>query len=213
MWFHLMVLHQNRVDRGRKRFIPSTFLPSYIDLVIWGHEHDCYIEAVEENGVFIIQPGSSVATSLSEGESLPKHVGLLNINRKKFKMCPILLKSVRPFLYREIHLDPPDTSRYNKEDPSKQAMNSVGKIIMEMLEKIKKETAGTSREKMLPLIRINVMYNDERQGFSSMKLCQQFVDEIANPSDAILLKHYNADTRRNRNRGCQQLGEVILKLL
>lgn len=44
------------------------------DLVIWGHEHDCRIvpEAVAEKPYWISQPGSSVATSLAEGEALEK---------------------------------------------------------------------------------------------------------------------------------------------
>lgn len=44
------------------------------DLVIWGHEHDCRIvpEPVGDRLYWISQPGSSVATSLSEGEALEK---------------------------------------------------------------------------------------------------------------------------------------------
>ena len=47
-----------------------------IDLVIWGHEHDCRIvpEPVAGKRYYISQPGSSVATSLAEGESLEKWV-------------------------------------------------------------------------------------------------------------------------------------------
>ena len=51
--------------------------------MIWGHEHECLIEPEfvstgemsedgEEKGVYISQPGSSVATSLSDGEQKPK---------------------------------------------------------------------------------------------------------------------------------------------
>lgn len=47
-----------------------------INLVVWGHEHDCRIdpEPVAGKGYMITQPGSSVATSLAEGESLQKWV-------------------------------------------------------------------------------------------------------------------------------------------
>ncbi len=49
-----------------------------IKLVVWGHEHDCRIwpEAVEGKNYYITQPGSSVATSLAYGESIPKSVPL-----------------------------------------------------------------------------------------------------------------------------------------
>lgn len=42
-WFNIFVLHQNRVDRGPKRFISDSYLPGFLDFVIWGHEHDCNI--------------------------------------------------------------------------------------------------------------------------------------------------------------------------
>lgn len=47
-----------------------------IDLVIWGHEHDCRIdpEKVANKPYYISQPGSSVATSLAHGEAIPKCV-------------------------------------------------------------------------------------------------------------------------------------------
>lgn len=45
-----------------------------IDLIVWGHEHDCRIEPEPVAGrrYYISQPGSTVATSLAEGESLTK---------------------------------------------------------------------------------------------------------------------------------------------
>lgn len=59
-WFHLLVWHQNRALRGVKNFIPDNTLPGFLDLVIWGHEHDCRIEPeLHINDVFISQPGRS----------------------------------------------------------------------------------------------------------------------------------------------------------
>ena len=46
---------------------------------------------------YITQPGSSVQTSLSESEIAAKHVGILKIYKKSFKMEPIPLRSVRQF--------------------------------------------------------------------------------------------------------------------
>jgi double-strand break repair protein MRE11 len=45
-----------------------------INLVIWGHEHDCRIipESVAGKSYYITQPGSSVATSLADGEAIEK---------------------------------------------------------------------------------------------------------------------------------------------
>ena len=46
-----------------------------IDLIVWGHEHDCRIVpgAVSGKDYFITQPGSSVASSLADEESEPKY--------------------------------------------------------------------------------------------------------------------------------------------
>jgi len=57
-----------------KNSISDAMIPSFIDLVIWGHEHECRIdpEASESSNLMISQPGSSVATSLCEGEAVEK---------------------------------------------------------------------------------------------------------------------------------------------
>lgn len=63
--------------------------------MIWGHEHECLADPQEIRAVathdnlearqqqrFIIQPGSSVATALSEGESKKKHAVLLEVGAR-----------------------------------------------------------------------------------------------------------------------------------
>jgi len=75
-------------------------------MVIWGHEHECQINPKRnpEMGFDVIQPGSSIATSLAEGEAVQKHVGILSITGREYNMEPIRLKTVRPFAIREIKL-------------------------------------------------------------------------------------------------------------
>lgn len=69
-----------RAKHSATNYIPISFIPEFFDLVVWGHEHECLIEPEyvsqgvvddhgEERGVYISQPGSSVATSLAEGET------------------------------------------------------------------------------------------------------------------------------------------------
>ena len=55
-------------------YLPENFIQSFIDMVIWGHEHECQIDPSynAEQDFYVIQPGSSVATSLSQGETVPK---------------------------------------------------------------------------------------------------------------------------------------------
>ena len=101
-WFNILIIHQNRyvlpplnvptailawsaafpldlsVNHGPQKSVPEGMFDDSIDLVVWGHEHDCRIipETVVGKKYRITQPGSSVATSLADGESLDKYVDL-----------------------------------------------------------------------------------------------------------------------------------------
>lgn len=115
-----------RVKHGPQESVPEGMFDDSVDLVVWGHEHDCRIipEPVAGKQYFITQPGSSVATSLADGESLEKyasevngiyacvihvysfyrHVALLTIQNKEFDLMPIPLRTVRPFVLEAIDL-------------------------------------------------------------------------------------------------------------
>lgn len=73
-WFNVMLLHQNRVAHSPKNFIPEQMLENFLDLIIWGHEHECKIVPApcSDRDFYITQPGSSIATSLSEYEAKKK---------------------------------------------------------------------------------------------------------------------------------------------
>jgi hypothetical protein len=69
----------DRAKHGPQEYVPEGMFDDSINLVVWGHEHDCRIEPEEVPGkpYFITRPGLSVATSLSDGESIPKSVNFL----------------------------------------------------------------------------------------------------------------------------------------
>lgn len=50
-------------------------------------------------GFSVVQPGSSVATALSEGEAKPKHVLILEILNDGWRSIKHPLQTVRPFIY------------------------------------------------------------------------------------------------------------------
>jgi DNA repair exonuclease SbcCD nuclease subunit len=103
---YLILSYQNRAKHNNTNYIPEQFLDDFLDLVIWGHEHECRVEP-EWNATqnfYVSQPGSSVATSLSEGETKPKAVGLLEINGKDFRMTRLPLETVRQFYMDDIAL-------------------------------------------------------------------------------------------------------------
>jgi len=105
-WFNILVLHQNRIKTNPKSAINEHFLPRFLDFVVWGHEHECLVDPQEVPGMgfHITQPGSSVATSLIDGEAKPKHVLLLEIKGNQYRPTKIPLRSVRPFEYAEVCL-------------------------------------------------------------------------------------------------------------
>ena len=73
-WFNVMLIHQNRAAHS-KNAISERYLPNWLDFVVWGHEHECLVEPTESaQGFHVSQPGSSVVTSLIEGEAKEKKI-------------------------------------------------------------------------------------------------------------------------------------------
>ncbi|XP_007449705.1 PREDICTED: double-strand break repair protein MRE11A [Lipotes vexillifer] len=187
-WFNLFVIHQNRSKHGSTNFIPEQFLDDFIDLVIWGHEHECKIAPTknEQQLFYVSQPGSSVVTSLSPGEAVKKHIGLLRIKGRKMNMQKIPLHTVRQFFMEDVVLaDHPDI--FNPDNPKvTQAIQSFClEKIEEMLENAERERLGNSRQPEKPLIRLRVDYSGGFEPFSVLRFSQKFVDRVANPKDVI----------------------------
>jgi len=120
-FFNIFVVHQNRdLGRGKKNCLKETMIPEWMDLVIWGNEHECH-PCLQESlvGTFrVFQPGSSIATSMNESESSlhKKHFGLLSIRANKdFMLKPIPYKSIRPFIFKDVSLD--DSMNLSPSDP------------------------------------------------------------------------------------------------
>lgn len=56
--FNIFVLHQNRVKHSDYAYISENRLHKFLNLVIWGHEHECRITPeLNEGGYYISQPG------------------------------------------------------------------------------------------------------------------------------------------------------------
>ena len=86
-FYKILVMHQNRNKGGCngvqcQNSISWEDLPKeFFSLIIWGHEHDArpQPEWVQGCQTYVFQPGSTIATSLSKGESLPKLCGILKV--------------------------------------------------------------------------------------------------------------------------------------
>uniref|UniRef100_K3YKW0 Double-strand break repair protein n=1 Tax=Setaria italica TaxID=4555 RepID=K3YKW0_SETIT len=184
-WFNILVIHQNRTKGSPRNGISELLLPRFLDLVIWGHEHECLIDPQEVPGMVfhVTQPGSSIATSLINAEAKPKHVLLLEIKGTQYRPTKIPLQSVRPFEYAEVVLeDQVDV------DPTDEATIHVHlhQIVSNLIEKAR-ESAATGSLPKLPLVRIKVDYS----GFStinSKQFGQNYVGKVANPQDILVFK-------------------------
>lgn len=137
-WFNIFTLHQNRdLGRGSKNCVHESMIPEWMDLVVWGHEHECLINPAESLvGTFrITQPGSSVATSLTMGEARRKHVGVLDIRGQQFRLKPVPLESVRSFALGDASLsDWVRDGKLDREDPKVE--ERMSDLLAEEVEKL-----------------------------------------------------------------------------
>ena len=78
-WFNLMCVHQNHTGHTNTAFLPEQFLPDFLNMVIWGHEHECIPHLVHNptKNFVGLPPGASVSTSLCYGEAKTKSVFIL----------------------------------------------------------------------------------------------------------------------------------------
>ncbi|KLO15537.1 DNA repair exonuclease [Schizopora paradoxa] len=215
-WFNIMLVHQNRVKRGPQEAVPEGMFDDNVDLVVWGHEHDCRIvpESVAGKNYFITQPGSSVATSLADGESLEKHVALLQIQGKDFSMEPIPLRTVRPFVIDEVCLL--DAAEDEDFDVTDQIV--VGKFLRgkvnELIEKANaqwEERNAKALERgeeplpsMLPLIRLKVDTTGVSELSNPIRFGQEFQGRVANPRD-LLIFHRAKKSFSRKGRGANAM--------
>ncbi|KZP22232.1 DNA repair exonuclease [Athelia psychrophila] len=197
-WFNVLLIHQNRVKHGPQESVPEGMFDDSVDLVIWGHEHDCRIipEPVAGKKYYISQPGSSVATSLADGESLEKHVALLTIQNKEFDLMPIPLRTVRPFVLEEVDLmEVADTDGLDLKDQmeiTKFLKARVNTLIDKANEQWDERNAKAvmdgeeALERMLPLIRLKVDTTGVSEMSNPIRFGQEFTGRIANPRDVLV---------------------------
>ncbi|KAI9508261.1 Metallo-dependent phosphatase-like protein [Russula earlei] len=196
-WFNLLLLHQNRVKHGPQESVPEGLFDDSINLVVWGHEHDCRIqpEPVAGKRYFITQPGSSIATSLAEGEALDKHVALLKIQGTEFELTPIPLRTVRPFVMDEILLTEVAEENFdvtNQMEVSKYLKQRVNELIEKASDIWDRRNAQATEDgepelpRMLPLVRLRVDTTGVPAMSNPIRFGQEFAGKIANPRDVLV---------------------------
>lgn len=228
-WYNLASVHQNHHAYTESGYLPESFLPEFLDLVIWGHEHECKIEPETnvERGFKVIQPGSSVATSLCQPETEAKHVTILSITGKEMEHEPIRLKSVRPFVMREVVLQEDRAMRKvgqdggdNKAAVDRFCMRHVDELIEQANEEwldLQRENDEEIDEELtppLPLIRLRVEYTAPEGGSyvidNPQRFSARYVDKVANTNDIIQYHRKKVTTTRKSKQTVELPDESTL---
>ncbi|XP_008550619.1 double-strand break repair protein MRE11 [Microplitis demolitor] len=201
---NILVLHQNRAKHTRHGFISEDKLPSFFDLIFWGHEHECRLipeEITLPDGekYYITQPGSSVATSLAEGEAKPKHVGLLKIDGTRFIVKDIKLQTVRPFVFDSLNITDLINRKYCDS-----SLNGILEYVDDyiqntMLPQVKKLLTGHPNQPTIPFLRLKLTYHDDSQQFDPMLITRKYCDTVANAKDLILFRRDRATQNSKQN--------------
>jgi double-strand break repair protein MRE11 len=238
-WFNLFALHQNRdLGRGTKNCVHESMIPEWMDLVVWGHEHECCIEPQESVvGTFrITQPGSSVATSLSVGESSIKKIGVLDIRGSHFRLLPIPLTQVRSFVLGEFRLT--DQSSLDPEDPKVEPKitslleDQVRLLVYNAREKTKEiwqaaKDAGNlvARANTMPLsmalekpAEVLVRIKVDHSGFSTLnnqRFGAKFIGQVANPVSILyrIYRVYRVSYRMMKELCLEMCPSLLILLL
>ncbi|AGO10952.1 AaceriAFR553Cp [[Ashbya] aceris (nom. inval.)] len=217
-WFNLMCVHQNHSSHANTAFLPEAVLPDFLDLVVWGHEHECIPHLVHNagKGFDVLQPGSSVATALSDGESKEKHVFILELQHgERPRLVPLPLTTVRPFIMEDISLkDVEGLKPHDKEAIAKYLVEQVERLIERArtmcIERLRAARREEDSEVMLPLIRLRVNYSAgpdapmDYQVENPRRFSNRFVGKVANANNVV---HFYK--RRQARGGGQKVDAAV----
>ncbi|KAF3766462.1 hypothetical protein M406DRAFT_37693, partial [Cryphonectria parasitica EP155] len=234
-FFNILTVHQNHTPHTSTNFLPEPVLPNWMNLVVWGHEHDCQIEPTQnpETGFFVMQPGSSVATSLIPGEAETKQVAIVKVTGDSFQSEAVPLKTVRPFAHKEIILksDPAFKKLQFKKDNRKPVTEKLIEVVRELIEeadagwlsmqddpdRIKKE------DRPLPLIRLKVEYSADEGGTfdveNPQRFSNRFVGQVANVNDVVSFYRKKSNpseslpSRNDRNEDIIRIDVLVREFL
>ncbi|KAF7861979.1 hypothetical protein EAF04_007859 [Stromatinia cepivora] len=210
-WFNIMAVHQNHHAHTDTSYLPENFLPDFLDLVVWGHEHECLIDPTynPEKCFHVMQPGSSVATSLVPGEAVPKHVAIASITGREFKIEKIRLKSVRPFITKEVVLATDKRTKHlakvkdNRTKLTKELMTIVDELIDQARAEwisLQDEPEDELDEIPLPLVRLKVEFTPPEGGKfdceNPQRFSSRFINRVANIKDVIQYHRKKASSTR-----------------
>lgn len=160
------------------------------------------------------------------GEAVTKHVAIVSITGKEFKVEPIRLKTVRPFVMKEVILSEEKepkkiAKKENRTLLTQYLINIVEGLIQqakdEWLEAQEEGDSDEEREVPLPLIRLRVEYSAPDGGNfdceNPQRFSNRFVGKVANVNDVVQFYRKKAGSGRKAPDGVDMPEESILAQL
>jgi double-strand break repair protein MRE11 len=158
-----------------------------------------------------MQPGSSIATSLCPGEAVAKHVAILSITGKRFEVEKMPLKTVRPFVTREIVLATDkrfkglEKKQENRQEVTKRLIAIVEEMIKEANDSWQElhngEEMDEDEEQPLPLIRLKVEYTAPEgcqfEVENPQRFSNRFAGRVANQNDVVSFYRKKTSTSKS----------------
>ncbi|KAK4101779.1 DNA repair exonuclease [Parathielavia hyrcaniae] len=226
-FFNLLAVHQNHYAHTPTSYLPENMLPDFLNLVVWGHEHECLIDPTKnaETGFHVMQPGSSVATSLVPGEAVTKHVAILSITGKAFEVEKIPLRTVRPFVTGELVLA--NDKRFKGLEKKQDNRQDITKRLMLVVEEMIEEANAAWRSihgevdedegQPLPLIRLKVEYTAPEgakyEVENPQRFSNRFAGKVANQNDVIYFYRKKVAVSRKANNVKSDLPASVAEAL
>ena len=158
------------------------------------------------------------------GEAVPKHVAVLSITGRDFKVETIRLKTVRPFVMKEIVLaeDKEAKKLVKKEDNRSALTRRLMEIVDSLIEQAREEWLEAQDEPdqdeevevSLPLVRLRVEYSAPDGGNfdceNPQRFSNRFVGKVANVNDVVQFHRKKAGSTRKAQNGVDLPEESIL---
>ena len=158
------------------------------------------------------------------GEAVPKHVAILSVIGKDFQVETIRLKTVRPFVMREIVLqEEKEAMKLAKKANNRVELTRfLTTIVNEMIEEANDEWEAAqgdeerdeTEERPKPLIRLRVEYTAPEGGNfdceNPQRFSNRFNDKVANTSDVVQFYRKKSAAVRKSQSGADLPDESIL---
>lgn len=196
--FNILLLHQDSLDRADFREnIPEMVyqICSWMNLVVWGHEHENCIEprSVSNSETFkITQPGSTIITDFRKYKQPKRSMAILEIFQNRVDFKNIFLKTPRSYRYSRIKISDyehilNDSDLWKKKDNESLLQYQEQEIktkIQDMINSIDEE----ERER-LPFIRLVLEFDPPSYGkkFPISLMATEFSSQVANSSKIFMV--------------------------